>query len=102
MKATLSRVGLSDLLCGSSWLRRAERDFFLVRRVRADAECEVFTSWVDSTLTNIQSTSRLIHTISAAFNGGAAGNFVDSTRGGDITPGITRRAHNVSGTASCA
>ncbi len=96
MKAALFALRLNELLCCSTSFRRAERLSFLGGNLIADAECHALSSWVDSIHLNDQPASRIIHPTFQSHNRGAAGDFFDGTRSGDITPGITRRARNVS------
>ncbi len=91
MKEMLSPFRLNELLCCSSYVRRAERLSFLCDNAIADAECHVLSSGVGSTLIHIQPASRIIHTSWMSFNRGAAGDNFVSMRSGDITLELTGR-----------
>jgi len=81
---------------GAHASRRAERWMISSGNLIADVHCHVLSPRVDSTRIHIYPTSRLIHTTQMSYNRGAAGDNCESTRSGDITPELTRRAHNAS------
>jgi hypothetical protein len=75
--------------------RRAARLNLSSDNLIADIECHVFSSRVDSIHINDQPASRIIHSILQSHNRGAAGDFLNCTRSGDITPELTGRGNNL-------
>jgi hypothetical protein len=94
MTSMLIPLAFNELLCCSSFIRRAERRSFLGRNLIADSECHVLSAWVNSIGRNDQPAFRIIHTSATSFNRGAAGCFFDFMRSGDITLELTGRAYN--------
>jgi hypothetical protein len=79
---------------GAPALRRAERNFFLVVRVKAETQCHVLSSRVAATDDSFQLTCGLSLSTSPSSNRGTAGVNFMSRRSGNITPELTGRAYN--------